>query len=250
MKINKMKYLIMCCAQLMTVSLFCQTEGRITYEEKVDMHRRIPEERAEMKDMIPHYRSSFFELHFTEDASKYRAVEEDEEEMTGSQGGAHFRMRFSAPRREVYKSLADDRMVDEREFMTKMFLIKGHAAPFEWKIADGQKQILQYHCMKATWQDSVQNYVAWFTPQIPVANGPAEFGGLPGMVMQVEINEGERVITATEVIGETVDEELLKEPKKGKEVTQEEFREIVREKTREMHGSQGGGGPMIIIHQN
>lgn len=233
-----------------TFSLTAQTEGVIIFEEKIDLHRRLPEDRPELKEMMPNFRSSFFELHYTEDASKYIARAADDEEVVSSHGQARIHMRMSPPKREVYKSLASDQMVDEREFMTKMFLIKGNTSPYKWKIADGQKQILDYLCMKATYQDSVSQYTAWFTPQIQVSNGPAEFGGLPGMVLQVEINDGERIITATQVTGQDVDKELLKEPTKGKEVTQEEFRAIMREKMAEMKEMQGGGpGPVMIIRQ-
>ena len=245
-----MKYLASLLLQIVFVaSIFGQMRGRIVYEEKMDMHRRIPPERAEMKDMIPQFRTSNFELFFTDIASKYKAVPQTEEEITGSQGNAQFRMRMTPPRREVYKNLAEDKMVDEREFMTKMFLIKGKAAPFAWKIADGQKKIMEYSCMQAMYQDSATSYVAWFTPQIPISNGPAEFGGLPGMIVQVDINNGERVLTAIQVVDEEVDSELLQEPSKGKEVTQEEFREIMHEKMKEME-TMHGGGPSVIIRHN
>ena len=228
-----------------------QTEGRIRYEEKVDVHRRIPEERAEMKEMIPRFRSSFFNLFYTAEASKYKAQEvTDDEEVTRTQGDTQFRMRMAQPRREVYKNLAEDKMVDEREFMTKMFLIKGSTSPYQWKILDGQKKILDMLCLQASSQDSVNTYVVWFTPQIPVSNGPAEFGGLPGMILQVDINQGERILTATELAAETVDPALLEEPTKGKEVTQEEFHAIVREKMQEMREMHGGGGQMMMIRHD
>lgn len=247
-----MKQLIAIALQFVcVVALMAQTQGKIIFEEKMDMHRRIPPERAEMKDMIPQFRSTKFDLYFTQEASKYKASAVPQDEViSGSHGGAQFNMRMTPPRREVYKNLAEDKMVDEREFMTKLFLIKGNTSPYPWKIADGQKKILDYICMQATYQlDSATNYVAWFSPQLPIANGPAEFGGLPGMIMQVDINNGERVLTAVEVVNEEVDPELLREPSKGKEVTQEEFKQIMDEKMKEMQ-AQHGGGPMMIIRHN
>jgi GLPGLI family protein len=256
-KFNQMKY-VLCLVFLGSLGFtaMSQTEGRIVFEEKIDIHRRIPEERAEMKEMIPQFRSSYFELFYTQEASKYKARERTEEEeivRAGGRGdgGGHMRMRMAQPRREVYKNIAENVMVDEREFMTKMFLINGEAAPFTWKIADGQKTLLNFMCLKATYQDTVDSYVAWFTPQILISNGPAEYGGLPGMILQVDVNNGERVLTATEVVAEAVDKTVLEKPTKGKEVTQEEFREIVAEKTkemREMHGGSGGGNMMFIRH--
>lgn len=228
-----------------------QTEGKIVYEEKMDMHRRIPAERAEMKEFIPQFRTTKFDLFYTQEASKYKASPANaDEEVVHNQGGAQMRMRMQAPQREIYKNLSEDKMVDEREFMTKMFLIKGVAAPQKWKITDGQMQVLNYNCLKATYQDSATTYVAWFTPQLQVSNGPDEFGGLPGMILKMDINDGERTITAMEIVEEPVDKELLQEPTKGKEVTREEFRAIVAEKMKEMEAMHGGGGPQFIIRQN
>ena len=31
--------------------------------------------------------------------------------------------------------------------------------------------------------------VAWYTPQIPVSHGPAEFGGLPGLILELTTDE-------------------------------------------------------------
>lgn len=213
------------------------------------MHRNIPEERAHVKEMIPQYRSSYFELYYTEDASMYLASKDQEdEEVSGGGDRGRFRMRFAAPDRDIYKSIAENKMVDSREFMTKKFLIKGKTDEFQWKVADGQMmKILDMLCMKAEYKDTANTYVAWFTPQIPIANGPAEFGGLPGMILMLDVNDGERVYTATEIQAVEVDRAVLKEPTKGKEVTSEEFREIMHEKMKEMRGQRGG--PNVIIHR-
>jgi GLPGLI family protein len=250
-QMHSMKYMLTLAIHIALCTIVtAQMQGKIVFEEKIDMHRRLPPERAEMKDMIPQYRSSKYELHYTQDVSKYKTSDATDEEVVGTQGNAQFRMKMTAPKREVYKNLGEDRMVDEREFMTKMFLIKGGVSPFPWKIADGQKKIMDYVCLQATYQDSTTKYVVWFTPQIPISNGPAEYGGLPGMIMQVDMNDGERTLTAVEVVEQEVDMTILQEPTKGKEVTQEEFKQIMQEKMKEMEAMHGGSGPQMIIRHN
>ena len=70
------------------------------------------------------------------------------------------------------------------------------------------------------------------------------------MIMELDVNDGERTSVAIEVRMEEIDKSILKEPKKGKEVTNEEFREIVREKMKEMRAErQRGGGHQMIIRQ-
>ena len=32
----------------------------------------------------------------------------------------------------------------------------------------------------------------WFTPEVPVSSGPAGYGGLPGLIVFVDVNEGKK----------------------------------------------------------
>ncbi len=212
-----------------------QDTGIIVYEEKVNIHRQLPPSRQQYKDMIPEFRTSKYELHYTPKESMFTASKEQEI----PEGGQRWMAQM--PQRDVYKNLEEDRMVDSREFMTKKFLIRGESEEYTWKVADGQKTIQNYMCIKAVYKDTADTYIAWFTPQIQVSNGPAEFGGLPGMILQMDINDEERVLTAIEIRDTEVEADMLKEPKKGKEVTSDEFREIVREKMKEMRQQRRGG---------
>ena len=111
-----------------------------------------------------------------------------------------YNMRFGRENRILYKNLAEDKIVDSRDFMQKQFLIKGFTSSRKWKIGKKQKQILTYNCLEASMRvDSATMLTAWFTPQIAVSNGPSDYQGLPGMILQIDINDGERTITATEV---------------------------------------------------
>jgi len=244
-----MKNFLLLLFTISTCLLNAQNEGVVVYSETVDLHRRLPQDREQYKDMIPQFRTTNFELFYTENESMYSlAKEQDASDSPGSRGAMRFRMGNAS--RDVYKNLDENRMVDSREFMTKQFLIKGEEEEFMWKIVDGQKMILDYMCLKATYSDTADTYVAWFTPQISISNGPAEYGGLPGMIMELDVNEGERTSVAVEVRAEEIDRSILKEPKKGKEVTDEEFRQIVREKMKEMRAQRRqGAGNQIIIRQ-
>ena len=206
--------------------------------------------------MIPHYNTSLFELIFSGDQSIYHAQKQEELPPTSSSspGGPPMGMRFGGrANRIVFKDLALDTMIDSRDFMQKQFLITGPPTPRKWKIGKTQKEILGYNCMQASYRvDSTMAIVAWFTPQIGISNGPSDYQGLPGMILQIDMNEGERTITATEIVFDSVDTSIITAPNKGKEVTPEEFEKIREEKMKEM-GMQNGGGPggpqMIMIRQ-
>lgn len=55
----------------------------------------------------------------------------------------------------------------------------------EWEIQPETKEILGYPCQKAACEFRGRVYDAWFTPEIPVDNGPWKFSGLPGLILSV-----------------------------------------------------------------
>ncbi len=81
---------------------------------------------------------------------------------------------------------------------------------------------------------------AWFTPQIPVKNGPGEYGGLPGLILELNIDR--QTILCSKIVVNPTDGIDIKKPSKGKEVTREEYNKIVKEKTEEMRENFRGGG--------
>lgn len=55
----------------------------------------------------------------------------------------------------------------------------------EWVVTDSLRQILGYMCQKAECDFRGRHYVAWFSTEIPVGDGPWKFGGLPGLILEV-----------------------------------------------------------------
>jgi GLPGLI family protein len=55
---------------------------------------------------------------------------------------------------------------------------------FDWKIQSDTMTILGYKCIKATTTFRGRSYNVWFTPLIPVRQGPWKFNGLPGLILK------------------------------------------------------------------
>ena len=62
---------------------------------------------------------------------------------------------------------------------------------------------------------------AWYTPQIPVSQGPGEYWGLPGLIL--EVNAGTTTVLCTEITLNPNEKVTIKKPSKGKKVTRDEF---------------------------
>ena len=62
-----------------------------------------------------------------------------------------------------------------------------------WKLFPESKNIKGFDCKKATTKNKVfnsnQNITAWYTEEIPINDGPMFYNGLPGFIIQLEIDD-------------------------------------------------------------
>jgi GLPGLI family protein len=87
------------------------------------------------------------------------------------------------------------------------------------------RMIAGYQCHKAVTRicDSVY-IVAFYTDEIPVSGGPEQFGGLPGMILQLVVPRLHTTWIATKVEAVKLDEVELKPPAgKAKKVNQQQL---------------------------
>jgi len=254
-------------AIVVAISLSSQAqikEGTITYERKVNVWKRITDE--QMRAMIPEFRTSKHILFFNDSTSLYRMLPEDEapDPFAGGPGGGNrviFRAGGGSDGGDLYKNFANNTSVQSTELGGKNFLITDSIKKLPWKIYSETKQILGYTCRKAVRKmqpmsgapvaimrtfsgannaqlDSTKStkmpplkeveVVAWFAENIPVAVGPEANTSLPGAVLEVSVDNGATVFTAVD-IKTSVDTKELKEPKKGKKITNEDFQKMMME---------------------
>ncbi|MCH1571818.1 MAG: GLPGLI family protein [Longimicrobiales bacterium] len=141
---------------------------------------------------------------------------------------------------ESYTDFATGTTVESREFLGRTFLIEDQRPGIEWRLGSEQAEFLGYVVLKATAVQDSTTIEAWFTPQIPVMGGPASFGGLPGMILVVSVNDGQEQYSATQVSLSAVAEDVIVAPSDGDEVTREEYERIVEEKLEELRTTRGG----------
>lgn len=55
-----------------------------------------------------------------------------------------------------------------------------------WKITSEQKMIGKYRSQKAETNYGGRNWIAWFTTELPFADGPYIFSGLPGLIVSIQ----------------------------------------------------------------
>lgn len=67
----------------------------------------------------------------------------------------------------------------------------------EWEICDSTRSILGYECILAQTSYHGRDWQAWFTPDIPLPDGPWKLGGLPGLILEATESDGHHSFTAT-----------------------------------------------------
>lgn len=210
-----------------------------------------------------------FTLDFTKSESMYKEVQELDAPKVPSSNGVMVMISGSNGSTDVlYKNLSEKRVANKKELMGKVFLIKDNLVNYNWKLTGETKNIGNYTCYKAEFEIEEEDIqidmnngevkekkvtkkrilVAWYSPDVPISNGPGKYGGLPGLIL--EVNDGNETIVCSELVLNPKEAKEIKEPTKGKIVTRERFSEISLEKTKEMmdrYRSRDGNGIKIKI---
>ena len=220
------------------------TSGTIIYEVKINLHQQLTGERERFKEFVPEFRTVPFALVFNEKQSVYQRYEDPAAMVEGRGRRGRFRMMMGGGS-TVFRDFAEQSKVEQREFMGKNFIITGSLDQKGWKVTGKADQVSGYPCLQATLPDTANDrtLIAWFTPQVGVPTGPDSYAQLPGLVLKVETDDNSLTITPREIRWGEVDEKALNAPRRGKEVTQEEYREMVRttmETMRRQRGKRGG----------
>lgn len=76
---------------------------------------------------------------------------------------------------------------------TKVTLEKN--SKFNWTIESQKEKILGYNAQKAVTNFQGRKWIAWFTNEIPIQDGPYRFYGLPGLILKLEDSKGDHTFT-------------------------------------------------------
>ena len=221
------------------------SQGVIEYEFTLDVHRSIPPEREELKSMIPQFRSERYQLFFNQTESLYKNKENPDADLaTGQRGpGGGMRMAMRMPRTETYIHKEKKEVTVLQDFMGKNYLITENLDIAPWKIGTERMEIAGYMCMMAWYNDTVakQEITAWFTPQIQPFLGPDRYVTLPGTILALDINNGERVWVARSIEQREVKATEIRKPNRGEVISRQDFQKLVDEQMERM----GAGGRTI-----
>ncbi|WP_138432966.1 GLPGLI family protein [Winogradskyella algicola] len=220
---------------------------------KLDSTKMNDEMHQKMIAMMKKQFQKTFTLSFNKEESVYKQEEALDKPNVGS--GFNIQIMGTGGSDILYKNTKNQRFVDQKDTFGKIFLVKDSIEGIEWKLGSETKYIGEYQCYKATYTKMVEKprvvfnseneeegekepemeertVTAWYTPQIPVNNGPDNYQGLPGLIL--EVHDGKLTIVCSKIVLNPKDKIDIKEPEKGKVVNQKKYEEIMDKKAKEM----------------
>ncbi|MEO1448511.1 MAG: GLPGLI family protein [Bacteroidota bacterium] len=225
--------------------------GTAVYEFAVKLNIQLPPGQEALLAQLPTESKSEKILHFTSEASLFMDPPADEEsdagDMSAAEGGVNINIVMGEPENRYFKNLVDKTKTEKLDFLGRVFLIQDKLNSLAWKITGKQKVIMDYTCQQATAMRDTTPIEVWFAPQIPVSTGPGSLGGLPGLIVEASIDNGQQTYRLKSLDLTAPDPAIMVPPKKGKKVNQEEFNRIQAEKMKEMEMENGGNGTMIKV---
>lgn len=86
---------------------------------------------------------------------------------------------------DIFKNHPQGKITSTEPIVTDYYKYEEPITLFDWTITNETKTVSGYRCQKATTTFSGRSYVAWFTNEIPIPDGPYKFNGLPGLIVQI-----------------------------------------------------------------
>ena len=257
-------------------SLFTQNfQGEAIYQSSTKMvnfsikaEGMSPEMEAQLKDKMQKQMQKEYTLKFNLSESVWKEVESLEGGPAVASGGGVMIQMSSAGGGTLYKNTSEMKYLREADVFSKPFLVDDVLESREWVMGEESRKIGNYNAYKATYTniserktmsfDGDQNEMktvmdtteitAWYTPEIPVSQGPSDYWGLPGLIL--EVSDGSTTFLCTKITLNRAEGVEINKPSKGKRVNREELKVITDEKTQEMmqkFSNGGGKGERIQI---
>lgn len=265
-----MKNIIVSLACMFSIAISAQEfQGKAFYYSKSKMQlgswgARLSEaQKKQIEARLKNRLEKDFVLTFNKQEATFK-----EKEQIDAISGATDSWGSYFSRGDQYKNIKDVSLVQSQEFYGKRFLVKDSLYRIAWEIGSETKQIGNYTCYKATanvpskelswyefnWSDlrnsdpkktedkekevKMTSIEAWYTPQIPVAHGPAEYWGLPGLIL--EVSAGDTTMLCSEIVLNPENKVVIKAPTKGNEITKKEYATTIQNKMIEMRNNRMG----------
>lgn len=132
---------------------------------------------------------------------------------------------------KIYRNFEKETKTDVIGMLGKTYIVEDSLRIPTWKVMNKIKEIAGHMCMMAVTEDTLkgQKIAAWFANDLPVSGGPELYAGLPGMILELDVNDGDMVVTAIDIKMKPVAAEDINVPKKlkGRKIDDKQYATLV-----------------------
>jgi len=232
------KYILLLCLFFLTYLIYGQkNNGFVLYKKSL----RTPISYEDIKNtkfrdfnksLVKASNELEYKLEFTAQESTFKVIE-----ILESDGDriSKFAIRLGSGNGIRYTNINTKELIHQKDAYGKQFLIVSSLDSIKWKLINESKNINGYKCFKAITSEvvvgskktTIVDVVAWYEPKIPISFGPVGYGGLPGLIIELQIDKYKYYLTKIELNSKK--EVKIQKPIKGKRMTLNEFLEYEKE---------------------
>lgn len=142
-------------------------------------------------------------IKFKNDSTKTKTVKDFKKV---GQGSMSFSYKYGESKFNeiVTKNYNDKEIQFEKRLHDKLFVVK-YNCKISWKIDSAKDKFLGYSVQKASTEFGGRKWIAWFSTEIPIQDGPYKFSGLPGLIVKMNDSENEFVYEMKSITKEVND---------------------------------------------
>lgn len=245
--------------------------GEVVYQSKtimkdnfkIEMEGATPEMMKSLEDEL----KKAFEKTYILKFNAFEGLFMEEQQVQNEAKSGQVQFFSSAGNEKSYVNLKDKQSIRENEFLSKEFLIVDQLNTWDWVLTEETKKIGQYNAFKAICtlkvsEEALKEFekmnekqansntqimvltppkerqiTVWFTPEIPVSLGPANYWGLPGLIL--EVHDGNTIWLCSKITLNPKGGVKIEKPKKGQRVNEKEYQELVTKKLESMKNGNG-----------
>ena len=245
--------------------------GEVVYQSKtimkdnfkIEMEGATPEMMKSLEDEL----KKAFEKTYILKFNAFEGIFMEEQQVQNEAKSGQVQFFSSAGNEKSYVNLKDKQSIRENEFLSKEFLIVDQLNTWDWVLTEETKKIGQYNAFKAICtlkvsEEALKEFekmnekqansntqimvltppkerqiTVWFTPEIPVSLGPANYWGLPGLIL--EVHDGNTIWLCSKITLNPKSGVKIEKPKKGQRVNEKEYQELVTKKLESMKNGNG-----------
>jgi len=86
---------------------------------------------------------------------------------------------------QIFKNYPIGNLMCLEHTLDGTFKYKENIEIFNWELAGDTATICGYKVQKATTDFGGRKWIAWFSPELPINDGPYKFNGLPGLIVKI-----------------------------------------------------------------